>query len=144
VQKTAGDFGLQIQVLNASNSREIDAAFPAISRERAEALFVAPRRLLRQPPCAVCHLGGTRSDSRDLFPAHLCRRVGGLMSYGTILRKFSSGRRLCWLDPERSKAGRAASHPVDQVRVLINLQTARALGLQVPSGLLLAADEVIE
>ena len=42
VQKAAGDFGLQIQLLNASNSREIDAAFAAISRERAEALFVAP------------------------------------------------------------------------------------------------------
>ena len=42
VQKAADAFGLQIQVLNASNSGEIDAAFAAMSRERAEALFVAP------------------------------------------------------------------------------------------------------
>jgi putative tryptophan/tyrosine transport system substrate-binding protein len=82
VQKAAGDFGLQIQLLNASNSREIDAGFAAISRERAEALFVAPDAFFGSRRVQFATLA-----ARDRIPATYSQRgfveVGGLMSYGT-------------------------------------------------------------
>ena len=66
VQEAARAIGLQIHVLNASTSREIDAAFATLARERPDALFVAARRILHQPPRANCHLGGARQDSGGL------------------------------------------------------------------------------
>ena len=61
--------------------REIEAAFATLARERADALFVA-RRVLRQPPRAICRPGGAPRDSRGLFHREYAE-AGGLMSYGT-------------------------------------------------------------
>jgi ABC-type uncharacterized transport system substrate-binding protein len=144
VQKAAGDFGLQIQVLNASNSREIDAAFAAISRERAEALFVAPDAFFGSRRVQFATLA-----ARDRIPATYSQRtfveVGGLMSYGT---DTANGFRQAGVYAGKILNGaKPAELPVTQstkFEFVINLQTARALGLEVPSGLLLAADEAIE
>ena len=144
VQKAAGDFGLQIQVLNASNSREIDAAFAAISRERAEALFVAPDAFFGSRRVQFATLA-----ARDRIPATYSQRgfveVGGLMSYGTDIA--DSFRQAGVYAGKILNGAKPAEMPVTQstkFEFVINLQTARALGLEVPSGLLLAADEVIE
>ena len=67
VQEAARTIGLQIHVLNASTSREIDAAFAALARERPDALFVAGDAILHQPPRANCQLGGARQDSGGLW-----------------------------------------------------------------------------
>ena len=80
VEPAARAMGLQIQVLNASTSREIDAAFATLVRERADALFVGPRRLLQQParPTGATWRRATR------FPRYIrsvnIAEVGGLMS----------------------------------------------------------------
>ena len=58
--------GLQIQVLNASTSREIDAAFADLVRERPDALFVGHRPVLQRPAGATCQLGGAPRDPRDI------------------------------------------------------------------------------
>ena len=144
VQKAAGDFGLQIQVLSASNSREIDAAFATISRERAEALFVAPDAFFGSRRVQFATLA-----ARDRIPATYSNRifveVGGLMSYGTDIA--DSFRQAGVYAGKILNGAKPAELPVTQstkFEFVMNLQTARALGLEVPSGLLLAADEVIE
>jgi putative ABC transport system substrate-binding protein len=144
VQKAAGVIRLQIQVLNASTSREIDAAFATISREHAEALLVAPDGFFASRRVQFSTLA-----ARIGIPAAYSNRdyaeVGGLMTYGTnVTDTFRqagvyAGNILNGVKP--------ADLPVVQstkFEFVINLQTARALGLDVPPGLLLAADEVIE
>jgi putative ABC transport system substrate-binding protein len=144
VQKAAGAFGLQMQVLNASNRDEIDAAFAAISRERAEALFVAPDGFFYSRRVQFATLA-----ARDRIPAAYASRpyteVGGLMSYGTDIA--DSFRQAGIYAGKILSGAKPADLPVTQstkFEFVINLQTAKALGLAVPSGLLLAADEVIE
>jgi len=144
VKKAADALGLQIHVVNASTSSEINAAFATISRERAEALFVAPDAFFNSRRVQLVTLA-----TRDRIPTAYSTRdyveVGGLMSYGTnITDSFSQagvyvGKILNGAKP--------ADLPVIQstkFEFVINLQTAKALGFDVPSGLLLAADEVIE
>ena len=136
--------GLQIQVLNASTSREIEAAFASIARERPDALFVAaePYFYIRRVQLAVL-------AARHTIPATYSQRdfaeAGGLMSYGTnipdVYRQIGvyAGRIL--------KGAKPADLPVVQAskfELVINLPTARALGLEVPPMLLARADEVIE
>jgi putative tryptophan/tyrosine transport system substrate-binding protein len=144
VRKAGGAFGLQIQVLNASNSGEIDAAFVAMSRERAEALFVAPDAFFASRRVQLAILA-----ARDKIPAAYAQRdyteAGGLMSYGTNLA--DSFRQAGVYAGKILSGAKPAELPVTQstkFELVINLQTAKALGLKVPSGLLLAADEVIE
>jgi putative ABC transport system substrate-binding protein len=144
VQKAAGAIGLQIQVLNASTSREIDAAFATISRERAEALFVAPDGFFSSRRVQFATLA-----ARNGIPAAYSNRgyteVGGLMSYGTNLTDMF--RQVGVYAGHILNGAKPADLPVVQstkFEFVINLQTARALGLDVPPGLLLAADEVIE
>jgi putative ABC transport system substrate-binding protein len=144
VQKAATGFGLQIQVLNASTRDEIDTAFAAISRERAEALFVAPDGFFfsRRVQFATW-------AARNGIPAAYASRgypeVGGLMSYGTDI---ADSYRLAGVYTGKILNGaKPADLPVTQstkFELVINLQTAKVLGLEVPSGLLLAANEVIE
>jgi putative ABC transport system substrate-binding protein len=134
----------QCDRLNAGTRDEIDAAFATISRERAEALFVAPDAFFYSRRVQFATLA-----ARHGIPAAYATRgypdVGGLMSYGTDIA--DSFRQAGVYAGKILNGAKPAELPVTQstkFEFVINLQTARALGLEVPSGLLLAADEVIE
>jgi ABC-type uncharacterized transport system substrate-binding protein len=136
--------GLQIQVFNASNSREIDAAFEAFARERPDALFVSPDPFFRSRRMQLTHLA-----TRHAIPATYALRdyaeAGGLMSYGASLT--DAYRQIGAYTGRILKGAKPMDLPVVQAskfELVINAQTARILGLTVPPTLLARADEVIE
>jgi putative tryptophan/tyrosine transport system substrate-binding protein len=144
VQQAAPALGLQIQILKASTIGEIDAAFATFARDRPDALFVAADGFLVNRAVQFATL-----TARDRIPTTYSVRepvaAGGLMSYGTDLTEMFhqvgvyTGKILMGAKP--------ADLPVLQstkFEFVINLQTVRALGIEVPSGLLSIADEVIE
>jgi putative ABC transport system substrate-binding protein len=144
VQNAARVIGLQIQVLNASTSGEIDAAFATLARERPDALFVAGDGFFgsRRVQFAA-------SAARDRIPAAYSQRTsveaGGLMSYGTDVGDMV--RQIGVYTGNILKGAKPADLPVQQptkFEFVINLQTARTLGIEVPATLLAIADEVIE
>lgn len=144
VQEAAPTIGLQIQILNATTIGEIDAAFGSLARERADALFVAPdsffgsRRMQLVTLTAVNKIPAAYWD-RDLVAA------GGLMSYGTDLA--DAFRQVAVYTGKILKGAKPADLPVQQLtkfEFAINLQTARALGIEVRPDALSIADEVIE
>jgi putative tryptophan/tyrosine transport system substrate-binding protein len=143
-QQAAPVLGLQIQVHNASTIHEIDAVFATLSREHADALFVAADAFFVSRRGQFATL-----TARDKIPATYPTgdfvAGGGLMSYGAdILEMFHgvgvyTGKVLHGTKP--------ADMPVQQTtkfEFTINLQTARALGIEIPPGLLAIADEVVE
>ncbi len=144
VETAARDMGLQIQVLNASTSREIDAAFPALVRERVDALFVSPdgffnSRRVQLANMAARHAVPITSATREIVEA------GGLMSYGSNIQ--DTWRQVGVYAGRILKGAKPAELPVVQAskfELIINAQTARMLGLTVPPSLLATADEVIE
>jgi putative tryptophan/tyrosine transport system substrate-binding protein len=144
VQEAAPTIGLQIQILNASTIGEIDAAFAALARERPDALFVAPDAFFASRRVQFATL-----TARDRIPASYSVRelvaAGGLMSYGTDLADMF--RQVGVYTGRILKGAKPADLPVLQstkFEFVINLQTARALGIEVPPGVLSIADEVIE
>ena len=143
-QEAARVRGLQIQVFNASTSREIDVAFAALARKRPDALFVAPDPLFTSRRVQIVTL-----TARDRIPAAYANRddvaAGGLMSYGTDLADMF--HQVGVYTGKIFKGAKPADLPVLQstkFEFVINLQTARALGIEVPPGVLSIADEVIE
>jgi putative ABC transport system substrate-binding protein len=144
VQEAARTIGLQIHVLNASTSGEIDAAFATLARERPDALFAAPDSFLTSRRVQITTLaarGGIAAaySNRDFVVA------GGLMSYGTDLA--DAYRQVGVYTGNILKGAKPADLPVVQstrFELLINLKTARALGLTIPETLLATADEVIQ
>jgi putative ABC transport system substrate-binding protein len=144
VQEAARVIGLQIQVLNASTSREIDAAFAGLARERPDALFVAPDGFFISRRVQLVTLA-----ARDRIPAAYSSRTvvaaGGLMSYSTDIADMF--RQVGVYAGNILKGTKPADLPVVQstrFEFVINLQTARALGIEVPPDMLTIADEVIE
>jgi putative tryptophan/tyrosine transport system substrate-binding protein len=144
VQEAARVLGLQIQVLNASTSREIDAAFATLARDRPDALFVAPDGFFYSRHVQIATLA-----ARDRIPAAYATRdevvAGGLMSYGTDVADRS--RQTGVYTGKILNGAKPADLPVVQsirFEFVINLQTARALGIEVPETLLATADEVIQ
>jgi putative tryptophan/tyrosine transport system substrate-binding protein len=136
--------GLQLQVLNASSSRDIDKAFEALARDRPDAVFVSLDTSFADRRVQLVHLA-----SRHAIPATYALRdfveAGGLISYGT---NFVDAYRQAGAYTGRIlKGAKPADLPVVQsskFELVINHQTARILGLTVPQSLLVAADEVIE
>jgi putative ABC transport system substrate-binding protein len=144
VMEAAPALGLQIQILNATTIGEIDAAFATLARERPDALFVAPDVFFVSRRGQFATLA-----ARDRIPAAYSQRdyvaAGGLMSYGTDV--VDTYRQVGVYTGNILKGAKPADLPVVQstkFEFVINLQTARALGIEVPSGLLATADEVIE
>jgi ABC-type uncharacterized transport system, periplasmic component len=144
VQEAAPTLGLKIQILNASTIGEIDAAFATIARDHSDALLVAPDAFFVSRRVQFITL-----TARDRIPATYSLRdyvaIGGLMSYGTDLA--DAFRQVGVYTGKILKGAKPADLPVVQstkFEFVINLQTARALGIEVPPGLLSIADEVIE
>ena len=144
VQSAAHAIGLQIQVHNASTSREIEAVFATFGHARPDALFVVGDALFNSRRVQLVHLA-TRYGIPATFGSRVYPEVGGLMSYGTnIMDAFRqagvyTGRIL--------KGAKPAELPVVQstkFELIINHPTARMLGITVPDKLLARADEVIE
>jgi ABC-type uncharacterized transport system substrate-binding protein len=136
--------GLQIQVLNASTRREIDAAFASFMHKRPDALFVSPDPLFNGRRMQLALLAAHHS-----IPATYALRdyaeAGGLMSYGAS--NTDAGRQQGIYTGRILKGAKPADLPVVQAtkfELVINAQAARVLGLTVPQTLLVAADEVID
>ena len=144
MEPVARAMGLQIQVLNASSSREIDAAFTTLGRERPDAIvvgtdtFLIDRRVQLALQAMLHKLPAT-------YPVRDFAEVGGLMSYGASLG--DAYRHVGVYTGRILKGAKPADLPVVQsskFELVINAQTARMLGLTVPPTLLSTADEVIE
>src|SRR5262245_1511908 len=142
--EAARAIGLQIQVLNASTSREIDAAFAAIARDRADALFIGPDGFFASRRSQFVTLA-----SRDRIPTSCSPRemveAGLLMSYGAV--NLDMYRQVGAYSGQILKGEKPADLPVLQstkFEFVINMQTARALGIEVPNAIHLLADELIE
>jgi ABC-type uncharacterized transport system substrate-binding protein len=144
VQQAAPSLGLQIQVLNAKTIGEVDAAFVAVARERPDALFVAPDGFLNSRRVQLAIL-----TARNGIPASYANReavaAGGLMSYGTDIADMF--HQVGVYTGNILKGAKPADLPVLQstkFEFVINLQTARALDIEVPPAVLSIADDVIE
>jgi len=144
VEPAARAMGLQTNVLTASTSRDIDAAFATFVRARPDALFVGADVLFTSRRVQLANLAARHavpmiSSTREITDA------GGLMSYGT---NIADGYRQLGVYVGRVlKGARPADLPVVQsskFELVINAQTARMLDLTVPPSLLAIADEVIE
>jgi putative ABC transport system substrate-binding protein len=144
VQEAAPGIGLQIQIFKAATIGEIDAAFAAMARAPPDALFVAPDQFFGSRRGQFSTLA-----TRDRIPAAYSNRdfaaAGGLMSYGTDIADMY--RQVGVYTGQILKGTKPADLAVLQptkFEFVINLQTARALGIEVPPALLAIADEVIE
>jgi putative ABC transport system substrate-binding protein len=144
VEPAARAMGLKVQVLNASTGREIDAAFASFMRERPDAVFVSLDPFLNSRRAQLVNLA-----SRHALPATFSNRdfaeIGGLMSYGANIA--DAFRQVGTYAGRVLKGAKPADLPVVQAskfELVINAQTARMLGLEVPPMLLARADTVIE
>jgi len=142
--EAARAIGLKIQILNASTSREIEAAFATLVGERADALFVAADTFFISRRVQFATLA-TRHGIPAAYSTREEVEAGGLMSYGTDIPDM--WRHVGIYAGQILKGAKPADLPVVQAtkfEFVINLQTARALGLEVPPTLLARADEVID
>jgi putative ABC transport system substrate-binding protein len=144
IEPAARAIGIQVQVLNASTSREIDAAFAIIGRDRPDAIFVG-----QTPFLAFRRVQLVQLAARHMIPASYPGRefpeIGGLMSYGSDIA--DAYRQVGIYTGRILKGAKPADLPVVQTNkfeLVINAQTARMIGLDLPPQLLARTDDVIE
>jgi ABC-type uncharacterized transport system substrate-binding protein len=144
VQEAAPILGLQIQAFNAATIGEIDAAFAALARERPDALFLAADAFFVSRRVQFATLTAVNKIPAA-YPNRAYVAAGGLMSYAADIA--DSYRQVGAYTGRILKGAKPADLPVVQstkFEFVINLQTTRTLGIEVPPGLLATADEVIE
>jgi putative ABC transport system substrate-binding protein len=142
--KAGGSLGLDLLFVQAGSAEEIDLAIAAAVRERAAALLVASESLFIGQRVRIAEL-----TSKHRLPSmHGVREnvdAGGLMSYGPSLG--AQARRAGSYVDKILKGARPGELPIEQpatFELVVNLKTAKALGIVMPQSLLLRADEVIE
>jgi putative ABC transport system substrate-binding protein len=144
VQAAALALGLSVEVVRASNSREIEEAFATMVQKRSHALVIAPdpfltARRVQLATLAVRHLLPSIYGVRDYAD------VGGLLSYGP--NQMQRYREVGRYTGRILNGERPADMPVAQPTMfefVVNVPTAHALGIMVPPSVLAQADEVIE
>jgi putative ABC transport system substrate-binding protein len=142
--EAARAIGLQIQVLKASTRSEIEAAFATLVRDRAEALYVAGDTFFTSRRVQFATLAASYRIPAS-YPTREAVEAGGLMGYATD--RVNMCRQVGAYTGQILKGAKPADLPVVQptkFELVINMQTARALGLDVPPTLLARADETIE
>ena len=143
-ERAARAMGLQIQVHNASSSREIEASFATFVRERPDGLFVQSSALFNDRRVQLALLTVLRRLPAT-YPFRDYAEAGGLMSYGASLR--DTFRQLGAQTGRILKGAKPADLPVVQstkYEFVINLQAARAIEVEVPNAVQLLADELID
>ena len=143
-QAAAQAISLESKVINVSSSAEIDPAFATIARERPDALYVAPDPIFFNERNHVVALAA-RQAVPTIYPDRESAEAGGLMSYGAS--RTDAYRQAGVYAGRILKGEKPVELPVllpIKFELVINLKTARALGLDVPPTLLARADEVIE
>jgi putative ABC transport system substrate-binding protein len=135
---------LELRVVHASSDEEIDAAFAALGRQRAAGLIIPPDALFLDRRARL----GALALRFGIPAVHSYREfaeAGGLMSYGGD--RADSNRLVGIYVGRILKGEKPADLPVQQatkVELIINLKTAKTLGIDIPPSLLARADEVIE
>jgi putative tryptophan/tyrosine transport system substrate-binding protein len=144
LQAAARTLGLQLVVVNARTESDFEAAFATFSQQRVGAVLVGGSTFYNRRMEKLATLAA-RHALPAIFAYHEYALAGGLMSYGTSLdyiwhqAGIYTGRIL--------KGEKPADLPVEQatrIKLTLNLKTAKALGIEFPTGLLVRADEVIE
>jgi putative tryptophan/tyrosine transport system substrate-binding protein len=144
LQTAARAHGVGLLIFNASRSSEIDAAFAELARQRADALQVSSDGFLLTHPDQIVALAA-RYALPTIYAWPQYPSVGGLMSYGTNIR--DAWRQAGIYTGRILKGEKPADLPVQlatKIELVINLKTAKTLGLAVPLSLLGRADEVLE
>jgi len=144
IEAAARSLGRQIRIIHVGTEREFDAAFTALDAQRVGALLIAPDALFTNGRERLVTLTA-RHHLPAIYWTSLFPEAGGLLSYGTDLKEafrqagVYTGRIL--------KGEKPSDLPILQstkFELVINITTAKALGLTVPPGVLAIADEVIE
>ena len=144
MQSAASTTGQQILVVNASNDGELDTAFTVLTQQHVDALLVMADPFLNSRPDKIVALAA-RYALPAMYPWREFPKAGGLMSYGTELT--DAWRQIGIYGGKILKGAKPADLPVQQsvkVEFILNLKTAKTLGLTVPTALLTTADPVIE
>ena len=141
-QEAARALGLELLTVSATNESEIDQAFATFAQHGTQALFINRRRTIYQPARTACRAGSTLCDSNGAYVSGIRSgwRFDELRNYSC--RCVSRGGGLCVLN-----GAKPADLPVLQsakLELVINLKTARTLGLEIPPMVAALADEVIE
>jgi putative ABC transport system substrate-binding protein len=144
LHQAARVLGVELLILNAANEGDIDSAFTRLARERSGPLVVSTDNLFTDRPAQLVLLAG-RHAVPAIYPYREFAAAGGLMSYGTDLADVY---RQVGIDAGKIlKGAKPADLPVHQavkLELVINLKTAKSLGVTMPLPLLGRADEVIE
>lgn len=143
-EAAARDFGLRLQLVDVSTPAEVDSGFASIKKESAAGVVLFGDPLFVQQRHRIAELAAeAKLPSTTIFRQY--PEAGGLMSYG--LNTTDHFRRAAYFVDKLLKGANAADLPVEQpttFQLVLNLKTAKAIGVEVPQDVLLRAEKVIE